>query len=72
MRTELRLAVSYKGWEYTVLRKDTSQTSRASGQDIYVMVSPVAVPPDLVLCHMTGFQRLNSHKVPVEYSSKTA
>jgi hypothetical protein len=39
VRTELRLALSYQGWEYTVLKKDSSQSSSSSGgQEIQVMV----------------------------------
>jgi hypothetical protein len=39
VRTELRLAVSYQGWEYTVLKKDSSHsTSSRGGQEIQVMV----------------------------------
>lgn len=40
VRTELRLAVSYQGWEYTVLKKDSSHsTSSRDGQEIQVMTA---------------------------------
>eukprot|EP00882_Tetradesmus_deserticola_P027109 GHRQ01029966.1.p1 GENE.GHRQ01029966.1~~GHRQ01029966.1.p1 ORF type:complete len:195 (+),score=30.53 GHRQ01029966.1:164-748(+) len=46
VRTELRLALSYQGWEYTVLKKDSSSSSSSSngsgGREIQVMVSAMA------------------------------
>ncbi|WIA14210.1 hypothetical protein OEZ85_002749 [Tetradesmus obliquus] len=40
VRTELRLALSYQGWEYTVLKKDSSHSSNSgAGQDIQVMTA---------------------------------
>ncbi|KAF6254047.1 hypothetical protein COO60DRAFT_1543496 [Scenedesmus sp. NREL 46B-D3] len=40
VRTELRLALSYQGWEYTVLKKDNSlSNSSGGGQEIQVMTA---------------------------------
>jgi hypothetical protein len=43
VRTELRLALSFQGWEYTVLKKDSNQSiSSSGGQEIQVMVGAKA------------------------------
>lgn len=39
VRTEWKLVLSYKGWEYAVLKQDTSQISRGGAQDIHVMTA---------------------------------
>lgn len=39
MRTELRLVLCYRGWEYTILKRDTTHSDPGPEQTIRVMVS---------------------------------
>lgn len=39
VRTELRLVLCYRGWEYTILKRDTTHADAGPEQTIRVMVS---------------------------------
>ena len=41
VRTELRLVLCYRGWEYTVLKRETTHSDPGQEQTIRVMVSGV-------------------------------
>lgn len=54
VRTELRLVLCYRGWEYTVLKRDITHSNLAQEQTIRVMVRmswQLVAVGDRALCH---------------------
>lgn len=50
MRTELRLVLCYRGWEYTILKRDTTHSDPGPEQTIRVMVSLAPALQTLLAC----------------------